>query len=836
MADHDDHYLLHGRNRNKALSIQNTSVKNRSQRMTSQPPDKRNLSDDQKNVTDDFFQLPIRDLLTNSNAGIFITDEQDNLIWANEVILKYSSFAFEMDIILNRHALQAVHYMQEFVIHPRWFKKRIKELLNNRKIFFSEEIPIKDGRTMRLDYYPVFHESRFYGAIWQVTDCTSNVDNRQSQVHQSDNSFKEMLDLFHIAYAEINMEGDIINISPFFCKFTGYSEDELMKTNLMNLCLSGKQQLINSLKSQRSGLLTKTTFSFELEIVLRNGLRKWMQCHVSCKINSLESQQGAMLLLTEITEQKSIQQELEDAKKIAERAQVAQQQFLASMSHDIRTPLNAIIGMTFLMEDTSLNVEQHEYVKVLKNASNILLGLLNGVLDFAKIEAGRQEVHQREFDLPRLLKSLVETFSFKLNEKPVKLYCEIDSRIDHVLMGDDILLNQILMNLLSNAEKFTAKGEINLKVSVVKEYDNNIWIEFKVEDTGIGISKEKLKEIFQDFIQANEDIRINYGGSGLGLFICKKLVEMLGGQISVESTQGRGTSFIFSLPFVLTNQLLKKEERQIASSHVFHTEDVRVLVVEDNPMNLKYLSSLLNKYQIPFDVATDGKKALKKASEQYYNLILMDMKLPKMSGMDVAAYIRQGQSFNTATPIVLVSAAAFQTTVDRAKEVGVNELLAKPYTPDQLIYILRKYLIDEDDEREEAIAASLDENSFKFDERLDTAYLHKLYAGNCAYALSLFEVFLECMEKDWQEIQKAVEDKDWQQLKNLVHKVKPNFSMVGLTWITAMMQDVYGKLKQGSDETAVPLLEEVQKEFDLYLPLVKAEFARMQQFVEQEVS
>lgn len=782
----------------------------------------------------DIFQLPLSDLLLNTNAGILMTDEKDRLTWVNDVILEYPYLGEDVNIILNKPAKQVIQYLQEFVNQPRQYLKRMHELLDARKVFYGQEISLKDGSLFLLDYLPVFHEGMFCGALWQLTGRPAKTEEPVRREGYGTGSFIEMVDRFHIAYVEIGLEGEILDCSPFLCRFTGYEEKELLQSNFLDLCRAGKLQLMNSIRNQRSGLHAKSSFSYELELVLRDGTCKWMQCHLSCKTDGEGRPRGGMMLLTEITEQKNIQQELEDAKKIAELAQVAQQQFLASMSHDIRTPLNAIIGMTFMMEDTPLNKEQREYVKVLKNASNILLGMLNGVLDFAKIESGKQEIHQRDFDLPDLLMSLVETFSFKLNEKPVKLTCEIDPAIDHLVTGDDILLNQILMNLLSNAEKFTARGEINLETSVVRKYENIIWIEFRVKDTGIGISREKQQEIFQDFIQADEDIRVHYGGSGLGLFICKKLVEMLGGQISVDSTRGKGTSFIFSLPFSVTDKPIRTSETKPISKRSFSAGNVHVLVVEDNPMNLKYLSSLLYKYGISFDIATDGKYALRKAKEQYYNLILMDMKLPKMNGMEVARYIREKKTLNSTTPIILVSAAAFQSTVDKAREVGVNELLAKPYAPDQLISILRKYLVDEEEQEPENEPAK--PGAFEFDERLDRVYLQKLYSGNCSYAQSLFEVFLECMESDWTDLQASLKARDWQQLKNLVHKVKPNFSMVGLTAITGEMQDIYDKLKEGDNEASIPLLESVQAKMDEYMPLVKNELARMREFLAQEVS
>jgi len=830
MAHNDEHILPEGTESND-LSLRRRSSKKNAKEVHIDSDVKEVSSGTEADTLTRFLQLPISDLLINTNAGIFLTDDQDKLIWVNDVMLGSESLGPEVRVILNRPVSEVLQYLQEFVVYPHLFTRRVKELLKDRKFFFGELIPLRNEINIGLDYIPVFHKGKFFGAIWQLTDCTHRSKEIIRVSHHADGSFPEMLDKFHVSYCEIDADGDIGYVSRYFCKYTGYHEDELLKTSFLDICFSGKQQVLDCLKRNRSGLSVQHTFSFELEIILRNGSHKWVQCQVLCKADE-KSVSSLGMLLTEITEQKIIQQELEDARKIAEHAQLAQQRFLASMSHDIRTPLNAIIGMTFLTADTPLNNEQQEYLKILKNASNILLGLLNGVLDFAKIESGKQEIRQRGIDLPELLQSLVETFRFKLNNKPVKLYCEIDPGIEHVLLGDDVLLNQILVNLLGNAEKFTAEGKIVLKTTLLKTYEQNVWIEFRVEDTGIGISKEKLKTIFQEFIQADEDIRANYGGSGLGLFICKRLVEMMGGEISVESTQGKGTLFIFSLPFVLSDQLLKKEKKQVVSRHNFNREGVRILVVEDNPMNLKYLSTLLNKNQICFDVAVDDREALKRAEEQFYNLILMDMRLPRMTGMDVAAWIRKKPNMNSATPIVLVSAAAFQSTVDEAREVGVNELLTKPYTPEQLMDILQRYLVEEDAEGENS-EELLKNDSFAFDERLDVAYLRKLYSDNCNYAISLFHIFLEYMESDWEEIQQAVKNKDWQQLTNLVHKVKPNFSMVGLTWITAMMQDVYKKLKADNHASAIPLLQEVQKEFDQYMPLIRDELGRMQQFVKQ---
>ena len=773
-----------------------------------------------------FLDLPISSLVSKSNAGIFVTDSRDQLIWANDILYEHPFMGPEIKVVLNKPAIYVIKYLQAFVVYPSAFALRIHELIANRKPFFGEKIPLRNGTTIRVDYMPVFYQNEFYGAVWQFVQISKKKEKQQPR-YSFDRSFTGLLDKLHIAFCEINEKGQILHASPFFCRFTGYYEKELLKVNFLDLCLSGKSHLTESIKNIDSGLLAKDTVSFEMEIKLRDDA-KWVQCHTFNKVRELGVGSGCILFMTEITEQKGIQRELEEARRIAEEAQLAQQQFLASMSHDIRTPLNTIIGMTLLIADTPLNTEQKEYVKIVKNASYILLDLLNGILDFAKIESGRQEVRQSEFDLPALLRSLIETFSFKLNEKSVDLHCEIDPRIKYMLVGDSTLLNQILMNLLANAEKFTAKGEIRLKASILKEFDNNVWIEFRVEDTGIGISKDKLETIFHDFIQADEDIRSHYGGSGLGLFICKRLIEMMGGKVVVESVEGKGTVFTFSLPFATTRKMTTPEKKEPFSPTAFNMDDTSLLIVEDNPMNLKYLSTLLTRNAFKFDIATDGLAALEMSRLKYYNLILMDIKLPKMEGLEVTQHIRmEADNPNAASPVVLVSAEAFQSTLDKAKEAGVNELLTKPYTPEQLLNILEKYLVEEEQEE----AGGPDEDQFRFDDKLDRVYLQKLYSGNCNYAVSLFDVFLESTEQDWAQVEQSMRAEDWTQLKNQVHKIKPNFSMVGLTKMTEKMQHIYDKLKDEEYETAVSLLEDMQTDMDENIPLIESEAQRMRQYL-----
>ncbi len=315
--------------------------------------------------------------------------------------------------------------------------------------------------------------------------------------------------------------------------------------------------------------------------------------------------------------------------------------------------------MAHLLEETALNDEQKEYIKILKHSSGILHGLITDILDISKIEAGKQEVHPREFDLRELVQSMKHTFQMKLGQRPIQVTVELDKRIDSLLIGDDMILNQILMNLLGNAEKFTKEGEIAIKVQLEDLQGNALWLRFQVCDTGIGIQADKLELIFQNYKQAEKDIRERYGGTGLGLAIAKQLVELQGGRIAVEKSGPFNTCFTFTLPFIDTRRPLARTAGQDAENKYARIDfgQARVLVVEDNPMNLKYILSLLEKYRINYQLATNGPDALYFLESKQFDLVLMDIRIPGMDGFELARKIREDETRpNVATPVIATTA------------------------------------------------------------------------------------------------------------------------------------------------------------------------------------
>lgn len=546
----------------------------------------------------------------------------------------------------------------------------------------------------------------------------------------------------------------------------------------------------------------------------------------------LEEEQfiGSIWEILDISRQKQQRSNLEQARQQAEAAKDAQKEFLASMSHEIRTPLNVIIGMTHLLEETRLDSVQQDYINILKHSSSILLGLISDILDISKIEAGELQVNQREFNLVDLVQSLRHTFELKMTGRPVRIIATIDTALQNRLVGDDVLLNQILMNLLGNAEKFTREGEIAIKVSAESWQDDKVWIRFGVCDTGIGIQKDKLELIFRNYKQAEQEIRQKYGGTGLGLAISKQLVELQGGTIAVEEVPGYSTCFSFNLPFIDTRKPAAAGTATGSRGRQPNFMGSQVLVIEDNPMNLRYIISLLDKYNVQHQLATNAPDARYFLNSRQYDLVLLDIRIPGLDGLELAAQIRDDETKpNVATPLVATTALATESTFTQARQAGVTDILTKPYTPDQLLQILNKYL--NDDETEFIMEETTNFSGFEFHNELDVKYLSTLYENNISYAADLFEIFLKTVMDEVAKIKVLVNAHDWEQLKFQVHKLKPNFAMVGLTWITNKMQQLENTL---NDSNTIPSAADIAATFagisadlDKFYPIIKAEYDRM---------
>ncbi len=386
------------------------------------------------------------------------------------------------------------------------------------------------------------------------------------------------------------------------------------------------------------------------------------------------------VLFRDITERKQYESKLIEAKESAENAAKSKQQFLSNMSHEIRTPLNSILGFTNVLLKTELGEKQKDFVQAIKTSSHSLLVLINDILDLAKVDAGKMTFVKQPFDIHQSIKSMLHTFDLKLKEKNIELVSEYDSEIPAMLLGDSVRLNQIILNLMSNAIKFTNKGKITLSVKLQSEDEENVFIEFTVTDTGIGIADNKIDSIFHLFEQAGITISNSYGGTGLGLAIVKQLVEFQGGSISVSSKIGVGSTFSFILPFGKTTMKIAEEPEILKLDSTI--KNLRVLVAEDVTLNQLLIKMILSDFGFEHDIVNNGKIAIEKLQTNTYDIILMDLQMPEMNGFEATEYIRQTMKSN----IPIIALTADVTTVDIAKcqEFGMDDYLSKPIDENQL--------------------------------------------------------------------------------------------------------------------------------------------------------
>lgn len=397
--------------------------------------------------------------------------------------------------------------------------------------------------------------------------------------------------------------------------------------------------------------------------------------------------------ILDVTERKLNEIALLSAKEQAEKSMKAKEQFLSTMSHEIRTPMNAVIGITHLLLQEDPNPNQLEYLQILKFSGENLIVLINDILDFNKIEAGKVTLEEVDFSMSELIGSIKQSFVHKANEKGIKLKVRLDTDLPETLIGDPVRLNQILNNLIGNAIKFTSKGSVQIELSLDKEDNDQVELTFSVKDTGIGIPVNKQAAIFESFTQASSDTTRKFGGTGLGLAITKRLLELQGSQICLESREGDGAKFWFTITF-------KKSNRPITTVRYFPhlaepqeiLTDVKLLMVEDNDVNQMVTGKFLTKWGIEIDYASNGLLAIEKIRNSYYDIILMDLQMPEMDGYEATTIIRsmEGQ-YPKAVPIIALTASAMIDVKDRVVAAGMNDYIAKPFHPNELYNKVAKY-------------------------------------------------------------------------------------------------------------------------------------------------
>jgi signal transduction histidine kinase/ActR/RegA family two-component response regulator len=466
--------------------------------------------------------------------------------------------------------------------------------------------------------------------------------------------------------------------------------------NTKNLLSEYFKKLHPEDKSSVSNMLTNPSFNDEInyleyKILLDDNRVKY----VSATIKPVKNDKGHVYKFwgttQDITDIKNKEFELIKAKNESEKANRAKSDFLSNMSHELRTPINAVIGVSNLLLQESPKPEQINNLNILKFSSQNLLILINDILDFSKIEAGKIEFEETSFSLKNLVDNIKSVFSNITSEKNILIDLHFDKSIPEYIIGDSARLAQIINNLMSNAVKFTQKGSIKINISLKEKKDNLFFINFSIEDTGIGIPENKINYIFENFTQASSETNRKFGGTGLGLAITKKLIELQNGEIFVESKLHEGSKFSFILGFKESINISKN-----INTNIFETKSLKglkILLVDDNKINTIIAIQFLKKWDIDVDTAINGVLAVDKIINNHYDVVLMDLQMPEMDGYEATKKIREiNEDYFKNLPIIALTASATIEIREKCKKVGINDFITKPFNPDELHKKLSEYI------------------------------------------------------------------------------------------------------------------------------------------------
>ncbi|MEI6409531.1 MAG: ATP-binding protein [Bacteroidota bacterium] len=590
----------------------------------------------------------------------------------------------------------------------------------------------------------------------------------------------------------ISPEGKITDMNEATVNITGLSREKLKGTDFFDYFTEQQKarevyQEVFAKGSVADSPLTLRHVDGQLTDVLFNG---------SVYKDDQENVLGVVIVARDVTAQKRIEKEIIEAKvfaelatliaeeakinaesatHLAENAVKAKQQFLSNMSHEIRTPMNAIIGFTKVLLKTELSLKQREYLTAIKMSGDALIVLINDILDLAKVDAGKMTFEQVPFKLALSISAMLHLFETKIQEKNLELVKEYDNRIQEVLIGDPVRLHQIILNLVSNAVKFTNRGKITVSIRLLNETETQSTIEFSIKDTGIGIPENKLSNIFDNFQQASSSTSRIYGGTGLGLAIVKQLVEPQGGKITVISKINEGSTFSFTLSFLkpTTEPVIEIEMEDLDAE----IRNIKVLVVEDIPLNQLLMKTLLDDFGFERDIASNGKIAIEMLQHKLYDIVLMDLQMPEMNGFEATRYIRK--EMNSNIPIIALTADVTTVDLAKCKEVGMNDYIAKP-VDERLLYqkiigLVKKPLWVVAPILQEPVDVPIEKPKCT---NLD--YLIQRTKGNPALMMEIIDAYLEQTPILLNAMKNSLLEKDWQTLQNAVHKIIPSFSIMGI--------------------------------------------------------
>lgn len=709
----------------------------------------------------------------------------------NDVIWSISLPDFKLDYV-TKSIENIIGYSKNDFVNDQWewktlffpedqhyIGKIISDIISNHAYEITHRMKAKDGSIKFLKHKGkvVFNKNkqpiRIDGMAFDLTNefaSNEKESNWQEQLKRQEEQYRNILTNMRVGLLEIDRDDIITFANKSFCDMSGYELDEIVNRSVSEVFKDNQLKVINKTNYFRTnGESSYNEVAFKTKI----GQQRWWSISGSPQYNDKGDVIGSIGAFLDITKQKNLIEQLENSKNNAESEVSIKEQFLANISHEIRTPLNIIIGAIRLLKSLGVNSKQLEYIHQADASSKHLLAIINNVLDMAKISSGKLSIQPRPFFSRSLVDNIKSIFMLKAQEKELTFDISVDPNLADKLRGDDVRLRQILINLLGNAIKFTENGSISLSLKAENVDTNNQKLYFEVSDTGIGMSSEFIEKVFDQFAQEESSSTRSYGGTGLGMAISKDLVEKMGGEISVQSEKGKGTSVFFNvtLPIVIEEEKKRpKEQPQAPQKNESSSSNKKILLVDDNQMNRFIARETLKPLQVDIDEAHNGKKACEMVEKMPYDLILMDIQMPEMDGIEAIQIMRE---MGVSTPIIALTANSFKEDIEKYAAAGFTDYITKPYDEVELIKTISVYL-------------------FVRQTKSKSSDAHEIM-DNAETENAIIEMFQEQIREDGKLLEDCIRTKDKDTANKIAHKLKSGAKTLGLSELAQSLKKVeYG--------------------------------------------
>jgi len=749
------------------------------------------------------FKNSLQDAYANLQAVLESTAD-GILVVDNGKVVNYNNKFAELwslpnDLLSKKDDEALLKFVTNQLVDPDKWLSGVRQLYAQPDANSLDTIELKDGRIFERYSQPKLMNGENKGRVWSFRNITERIN--------ADKVKQRLFALIETS-REIIAFGDLDGVPTFLNKAARELLGVDTNTDLSAIHFSDFfpiQEMDSFSKESKSIFLEKGRWEKDTNLVNLKTNKKiavYMSAFV-IRDNITGKPIGFGNVSMDIREREKIKNELIIAKEEAEKLSGFKDQFLANMSHEIRTPLSGIIGFTKILLRGNITGKQKEQLTTIKVSSDILLVVINDILDLAKIEAGKMILEETELNVRHLTNSILSTFELRLEEKEQTLHTHFDESIPECVLGDPVRINQILLNLVGNAIKFTNKGGvINVHVNLLKQDDDTVTIEFIISDNGIGILEDKIANIFDPFIQSNSNTSRIYGGSGLGLNIVKQLIDLMKGAITVKSQIHVGSTFTLNIPLKQIKKIELEINREICNDNKSELlaklkglKDIKVLIVDDMVINQLLVKTIIEDIGFETEIAKNGKIAINLLEKNNYDLILMDLQMPEMNGWEAAKHIRNKMKLpKSATPIIALTADITEKNIIKCQEIGMDAYVCKPINETDLLQKVTQLII-----KKRKSTNSKTRNRMKLS---NTASLKRALHHKPKLIEEMLQLILKETPTAIQQMNKFVTAADWGSLQSKIHYIKPTLDLIGLPKdiiLTASKIETYAEEEENLD-------------------------------------